>query len=212
MTASPSTRARDTVVRMPQDTAPLSPPTAEAPPMTPPDLEPPPPASPFEAPPLIVVPSAAPRTRGRPRKRPDPASGPSAPPPPFVGGPPRNDDAAGASGPQAELRKVLADPEKASKMLVGVVDGLLTLLAKSRYGNLVGPNGVPLVELMAVTSKERDELTDAVCLFLKASSMSISPGANMAIAFGATYGVRAMGLESTRAALKKQARGGAPQA
>jgi hypothetical protein len=178
-----------------------------------PIIDAPPPAGPTEAPPTTPPPLLvdepviiAPRARGRPRKKPaDPAAGPSAPPPPFVGGPPRDAADPASASQAAAMRTLMADPEKAGKMLVGVVDGLLMMLANSRYGHMVEPNsGKPLVEVMRVSSKEQDELVAAVVMFMKASSMSISPGANMALAFGATYGFRAMALEAQRSALKKQ--------
>lgn len=181
------------------------------------------PPSPFSAElPISPVPPAPPisvstsgKRKGRPPgpgykgprakpSAPDVEAGPSSPPPPFSGGPPH--DTASAASPQAALRQIMVDPEKAGRMLVGVVDGLLTMLASTRYGQLIEPqSGRPLVELMAVSSKEKDDLVDAVVTFMKASSMAMSPGLNLAVAFGATYGSRAFALESARRTVMKGA-------
>jgi hypothetical protein len=167
-----------------------------------------------EAPPPVIVvdvagpsmPSSRPRSHKKRRVPVDPMGGQAAPPPPFAAGPPEDAkrDASSATQAPNAMRALMADPEKAGKMLVGVVDGLLTMLAKTRYGSLIEPNsGKPLVELMEVSSKEKDDLVDAVVLFMKASSMQVSPGLNLAMAFGATYGGRALALESTRSAMRK---------
>lgn len=203
--------ADDVTIPQPDPSAPLSGGSFFPPPL--PDVDPLP-LELLQEPAPVLPPPVQKRQRGRPKRGQAPTDingGPAAPPPPFVGGPPHDADNASAkaharaqASQQAELRKLMADPEKAAKMLVGVVDGVLSMFANSRYGHLVGVDGKPLTEIFAVSSKEKDELIDAVCMFMKASSMQLSPGANMAIAFGATYGMRAFALESARSSVAKQ--------
>lgn len=150
------------------------------------------------------------------KKKPDPSDGPSSPPPPFVGGPPvdgadrtpAQETAARIAGAQKKVAQVAVDPKKAAESLVALVDGGFTMLASTRYGQLIEPtSGKRLVDLMAVTSDERDNLVEAVVLLMKASSVSMSPGLNLAMAAGMTYGIRAFALERARSASKAAASG-----
>jgi len=165
---------------------------------------------------IIIADTPAPTTRGKGKshkKKPDPAAGPSSPPPPFVGGPPEGDErsraqnvAAGAAQAQQKVAAVTIDPKVAAESLVGLVDGAFGMFAQSRYGTIVDPaSGKSLVELFAVTSEERENLVAAVVLFMKASSMQMSPGLNLAMAAGMTYGMRVVALEKSRAVVMKRA-------
>lgn len=158
-------------------------------------------------PPMPGIPSSQRARKARGPRKQNAADGSSAPPPPFVGGPPGGAFDSGSPGPAADTRKLMADPEKAAKMLVGVVDGLLEMLARSRYAGICDEKGRPIVEAFAPTDDEKKELTDAVVLFMKASSMQMSPATNMLLCFGGMYGARALALEAVRSQVRKAQQG-----
>lgn len=147
---------------------------------------------------------------GKKKKRRPSVDAHKSAPDPFAGGPPRGDDRRGdargeddAPQKKASAQAVLVDPKQAAETIVAVLDGLAQTGMQARYGHIPGPEGQPLVALLATSKEEREGLVEAFALFMQASAVQLSPGANLALVVGMTYGAKVIALEG---ALRAQAR------